>query len=117
MHNFKDLIVWQKSIDLTTKIYSITKGFPSDERFGLTSQIRRAAVSVPSNIAEGAGRESNKEFKHFLSISLGSVFELEAQIIISHRLNLIDDSKVEDIQFRISEIQKMIFSLERSLIV
>lgn len=117
MHNFKDLIVWQKSIDLTTEIYSITNGFPSDERFGLTSQIRRAAVSVPSNIAEGAGRRSNKEFKYFLSISLGSSFELETQIIVSHRLNLIDDSKADDIQYRISEIQKMIFSLERSIVV
>lgn len=115
MHNFKNLVVWQKSIDLTTEIYSITKGFPLEEKYGLTSQIRRAAVSVASNIAEGAGRKSNKEFKHFLTISLGSVFELETQIIVACRLDLIDESKVSDIQLRISEIQKMIFSLERSI--
>lgn len=117
MHNFKNLTVWQKSIDFTTEIYSITKDFPTDEKYGLTSQIRRAAISVPSNIAEGAGRKSNREFKHFLNISLGSIFELETQIIIAHRLNLIEGSIIDDIQLRISEIQKMIYSLERSIIV
>jgi len=117
MHNFKELKVWQKSIDLTTEIYSITKNFPADEKYGLTSQIRRAAVSVPSNIAEGAGRKSNKEFRHFLSISLGSVFELETQVIVASRLNFISEANFSDIQSRISEIQKMVFSLEKSIIV
>ena len=117
MHNFKNLTVWQKSIDLTTEIYSLTRNFPSEERFSLTSQIRRAAVSVASNIAEGAGRKSNKEFKHFLSISLGSVFELETQVIVAYRLNLVGEIEMSDIQFRISEIQKMIFALERSIVI
>ena len=83
MHNFKDLRVWQKSIQLTTDIYKLLASFPTDEKFGLISQLKRAAVSVPSNIAEGAGRNSNKEFNHFLSISLGSLFELKTQLIIS----------------------------------
>jgi len=74
-------------------------------------------VSVPSNTAEGAGKKLNKEFKHFLSLSLGSVFELETQGIIAHRLTLVDDIDISDIQFRISEIQKMIFALERSIVI
>ena len=115
MHNFKNLSVWQRSIDLTTEIYSITRCFPPDEKYGLTSQIRRAAVSVPSNIAEGAGRKSNKEFKHFLSISTGSIFELETQIIVAHRLNLIDELLMKKISLMISEIQKMLYGLEKSI--
>ncbi|SKB81872.1 four helix bundle protein [Daejeonella lutea] len=115
MHNFKNLTVWQRSIDLTTEIYSITREFPADEKYSLTSQIRRAAVSIPSNIAEGAGRKSNKEFKNFLSISTGSIFELETQIIIAHRLNFIDQLIMSEIIFKISEIQKMLFGLEQSI--
>ena len=115
MHNFKNLTVWQKSIDLTTEIYSITKSFPPDEKYGLTSQIRRAAVSLPSNIAEGAGRKSAKEFKHFLSISTGSIFELETQIIVAHRLKLIDELIMNEITLKISEIQKMLYGLEKSI--
>ena len=115
MHNFKNLTVWQRSIDLTAEIYSITKCFPPDEKYGLTSQIRRSAVSVPSNIAEGAGRKSNKEFKYFLSISTGSIFELETQIIVAHRLDLIDEFIMNDISLKISEIQKMLYGLEESI--
>ncbi len=115
MHNFKSLAVWQKSIDLTTEIYSLTMGFPTDEKYGLTSQIRRAAVSIPSNIAEGAGRKSSKEFKHFLSISTGSACELETQIIVAHRLNLIDKLIMDEIGLKISEIQKMLYGLEKSI--
>lgn len=75
MNNFKELVVWQKSIDLSVKIYEIANGFPKEEIYGLSSQIRRCVVSIPSNIAEGAGRNSKKEFSHFLSIALGSSFE------------------------------------------
>ncbi|MEJ7691658.1 four helix bundle protein [Daejeonella sp.] len=116
MHNFKELKVWQKSIDLTTQIYSALSCFPSDEKYGLVSQMKRAAVSIPSNIAEGCGRKSNKELKYFLSINLGSAFELETQLIVAHRLNLMEQTKMNDIELKISEIQKMIFSLERSFI-
>lgn len=115
MHNFKQLTVWQKSIDLTIKVYSVLSTFPTDEKYGLSSQIKRSAVSVPSNIGEGAGRKSSKEFKHFLSISLGSLFELETQIILAHRLHLIDEANMNQISFQITEIQKMIYSLERSI--
>lgn len=115
MHNFKELIVWQKSIDLTSEIYEVLAGFPLDEKFGLISQIKRAAVSIPSNIAEGTGRSSAKEFKHFLSISLGSSFEIETQFIIAYRLGLIDKEKMENFANKISEIQKMIYKLERSI--
>lgn len=115
MHNFKDLKVWQKSIDLTSEIYEMLSGFPSDEKFGLISQIKRASVSIPSNIAEGAGRSSGKEFKYFLSISLGSSFEIETKFIIANRLGLIDNEKMENFANKISEIQKMIYTLERSI--
>ncbi|MEJ7693356.1 four helix bundle protein [Daejeonella sp.] len=115
MHNFKNLTVWQRSIDLTTEIYLITKNFPADEKYGLTSQIRRAAVSVPSNIAEGAGRKSNKEFRHFLSVSTGSAFEVESQLIVAHRLNFIDEILMNQIMLKIIEIQKMLYALEKSV--
>lgn len=115
MHNFKNLTVWQKSIDLTIEIYSLTRNFPPEEKYGLTSQIRRAAVSVPSNIAEGAGRRSHKDFKHFLSISNGSIFELETQIVAAHRLNLIDETLMNEIIAKICEVQKMLYGLEKAI--
>ena len=115
MHNFKDLRVWQKSIDLTAEIYTALSTFPVDEKFGLISQMKRAAVSVPSNIAEGSGRNSNKEFKHFLSISLGSLFELETQLIISNRLDLINTELTQELNDKISELQKMVFALEKTI--
>jgi four helix bundle protein len=91
MKTHKDLNVWQESIVLVTLIYEKTKSFPKDELFGLTSQIRRSAVSIPSNIAEGAARESNKEFLRFLFISQGSVSELDTQLIIAKNLSFIND--------------------------
>lgn len=115
MHNFKDLRVWQKSIDLTTEIYAMLASFPSDEKFGLVSQMKRAAVSIPSNIAEGAGRNSNKEFKHFLSISLGSLFEIETQLIIANRLRLINIEVTQELNVKISDLQRMIFALEKTI--
>lgn len=115
MHNYKDLKVWQQSIDLTAEIYALLLNFPPDEKYGLSSQMKRAVVSVPSNIAEGAGRNSNKEFKHFLAISLGSLFELETQLIISLRLNLIGDESGQEKLIKISELQKMIFALSKTL--
>lgn len=85
MNNHKDLLLYQKSLDLVEYIYRLTKAFPADERFGLTSQLRRSAVSLPSNIAEGAGRRGKKEFIQFLYIGLGSLNEMETQIEISRR--------------------------------
>ena len=115
MHNFKDLRVWQTAIELTTEIYALLSTFPPEEKFGLISQMKRAAVSIPSNIAEGAGRNSNKEFKHFLSISLGSLFEIETQLIIANRLDLIDAKSTEEVNTKISSLQRMIFALEKTI--
>lgn len=90
MHNIKELKIWNRAIDLTVEVYRATDNFPKQEMYGLTSQIRRSAVSIPSNIAEGAGRNSDNEFKHFLGIASGSSYELQTQLIISNRLNLIE---------------------------
>lgn len=112
MNNFKELIVWQKSIDFSIKIYEITNGFPKEEIYGLSSQIRRCVVSIPSNIAEGAGRNSKKEFSHFLSIALGSSFELETQLILAQRIGY----KIESLVLsEINHIQNMIYKLKQSL--
>ena len=96
MNYFKELKVWQKAIDLVTEIYTKSQEFPKEELYGLTSQIRRSAVSIPSNIAEGCGRKTNKDFANFLGISLGSAFELETQLIIAKNLNFMnsDDFKI-----------------------
>ena len=102
----KDLIIWQKSMDLVEEIYQISSFFQKEEMYGLSSQIRRAIVSVPSNIAEGAGREGKKEFKKFLYIALGSISEVETQILIAKRLNYIDE--FDTILKKIWNIKKMI---------
>jgi len=115
MTSHKDLKVWQKGIELVKSIYEITQLFPSNEQFGLVSQMRRAAVSIPSNIAEGCGRNSDKELIHFLYIALGSASELETQIIISQELSLLQPEKSEQMQSLIFEIIKMISSLIKSI--
>ncbi|MBX2899203.1 MAG: four helix bundle protein [Cyclobacteriaceae bacterium] len=115
MNNYKDLIVWQKSIDLAVKIYESTKEFPKEEIYGLTSQVRRSAVSIASNIAEGAGRNSKKEFNNFLGISNGSSCELDTQLIIANKVNFLDTQALENIQSDILEIQKMNWALQKSL--
>jgi four helix bundle protein len=115
MTSHKDLKVWQKGIELVKSIYEITQLFPSNEQFGLVSQMRRAAVSIPSNIAEGCGRNSDKELIHFLYIALGSASELETQIIISKELNFLQTEKSEQMQGLIFEIIKMTSSLIKSI--
>ena len=115
MRSHKDLDVWKRSVDLVTIIYSLTKGFPKEEIYGLTNQIRRAAVSIPSNISEGAGRNHSREFIQFLFISLGSVSELETQIIISENLKYLLSEDSIKIQSELSELRKMILGLIRSL--
>lgn len=107
--SYKELIVWQKSFNLVLSIYSIMRDMPSDEKFGLTSQIKRSAVSVPSNIAEGFGRKSQKSFSQFLKISRGSLLELETQLLITKELKLIEINS--DIFLKIEEISKMLNSL------
>jgi four helix bundle protein len=115
MHNYKELKVWQKSIDLTVNIYKISMHFPDSERFNLTSQSRRCSVSISSNIAEGAGRNSKGEFAHFLGIASGSSYELETQMIIAQRLGYLDEIFLQNICSDINEIQKMIFSLQNKV--
>lgn len=115
MHNLKELIIWNKAIELGTEVYAATSNFPSEEKFGLTSQIRRSAVSVPSNIAEGAGRNSDNEFCHFLGVSNGSSYELQTQLIISRNLGLVDDAKVDPLLDKITEVQKMNYTFQKKL--
>ena len=115
MHNIKELKIWNKAMELTVEIYKATEKFPKEETYGLTSQIRRAAVSIPSNISEGAGRNSKNEFRHFLSIANGSSYELQSQLVISNRLNLITDETTEILLTKIEEIQKMNYSFQKSL--
>ena len=108
-NSYRTLIVWQKSMDLTRQVYMITKGFPKDEIYGLTSQIRRCAVSIPSNIAEGKGRGGDKEFVRFLQISLGSLYELQTQLELAFSFNYIDNIKnILDLSM---EIEKMLNKL------
>jgi len=109
----KDLEVWKRSIDLVVEIYNIAKVLPSDEKYGLISQLKRSAVSIPSNIAEGAGRSSTKEFIRFLDIANGSLSELETQLIIVKRLNLHETEELIDT--KIVYIRKMLFRLKESL--
>jgi four helix bundle protein len=111
MNNHKELEIWKRSIKLAVSVYKATKGFPSEEKFGLTSQIRRCSVSVPSNIAEGAGRKGNKEFLHFLGIAYGSLCELETQLIISLELEFLNHDVFNNLNEEINEIQKMTYSL------
>ena len=107
----KDLEVWKKSIDFVTELYKITAIFPKEELYGLTSQMRRAAVSIPSNIAEGAARKSNKEFIQFLYIALGSTVEIETQLIISKNLMLIDEVSFIELDKERNEIGRMLLGL------
>jgi len=115
MHNYKKLEVWKESVNLVTKIDKLTTAFPSNEKFGLVSQINRCAVSIPSNIAEGTGRSSKKEFSLFLGYALASSFELETQLIISNNLKFISEDKKEEIINELNIIQRKIFSLIKSL--
>ena len=113
MSDFKDLEVWRKSIDAVTAVYSISAAFPETEKFGLTNQIRRAAVSIPSNIAEGSARHHSKDFIHFLRIADGSAAEVETQLIIAAKLGFIES--VEIIITEIIVIRKMLAGLIKSL--
>lgn len=115
MKNFKNLKVWQRGIELVVDVYKKTNNFPNEELYGLTSQIKRSAISIPSNIAEGAGRGSNKEFSRFLDISLGSSFELETQIILAHELEFITDNDFNTLTDKVQEEQKMITGLQKSI--
>ncbi len=115
MHNFKELKVWQLSRQLVKEIYELTADFPSSEKYGLISQLRRCTVSIPTNIAEGAGRHNDKDFAQFLNISLGSAYEVETLLILAFDVNLIEQEQLDLLTIRISEIQKMTFGLIKTL--
>ncbi len=115
MHKVEDLKIWNKSIELVKSVYQLVAELPSDEKFGLNSQIKRCSISIPSNIAEGAGRNSNKEFKYFLSIANGSAYELQTQLILAAELNLINKDKVQPVINTCIEIQKMNYSFQQKL--
>jgi len=115
VRSYKDLLVWQKGITLVKKIYQLTQSFPDAERFGLVSQMRRAAVSIPSNIAEGQARHTRKEFIQFLSHSEGSVAELETQVILAVELAFCALADVQEITDLTTELSKMLDSLRRRL--
>ena len=114
MH-YKDLTVWQKAIDLTTEIYRITKKMPKDELYGLTNQMRRAAVSIPSNIAEGNGRASTGDYVRFLTIARGSVAEVETQLLISVRLDFLSQEDIAAALSLIDEVGRMLNSMIKKL--
>jgi four helix bundle protein len=114
-HRFRELKIWQKAMLITKLTYQCSAAFPSDERFGLTSQIRRAAVSIPSNIAEGSGRGSTKDFSQFLSIATGSAYELETQLILAAEFGYLDDTRLQLVLDELAELQRMLYGFQKSL--
>lgn len=113
--SYKELIVWQKSILLAKEVYLLTENFPKSEIYGITSQIRRSAISIPSNIAEGSGRKSTKEYAQFFSIAYGSALELETQLIISKDLNLSEPSTFLKTEQLLIEVLKMLNSMTSNM--
>ena len=109
------LNVWKKAIEFVKRIYQITVGFPAEEKFGLVSQMRRSAISIASNISEGAGRNNKKEFNQFLGIAQGSSAELETQIIIARELGLLTDQLADELIIELDSISKMIIGLQRAI--
>ncbi|HUH52170.1 MAG TPA: four helix bundle protein [Flavobacterium sp.] len=115
MHQFEKLKIWQKAMDVAVQVYNTTSELPIDEKYNLIYQIKKCAVSIPSNIAEGSGRNSNNEFAHFLGIANGSTYELITQLILSKKINLIDEQKIDPIINELIEITNMNFALQKVL--
>ena len=115
INSYKDLIAWQKGIDLVSIVYKVLEKFPKEEKFGLISQISRSVTSIPANIAEGWGRDSNANFSNYLKIAKGSLYELETHLIISKNINFITNEELEIIQVRIEEIGRIIQGLIKSI--
>jgi four helix bundle protein len=116
INSYKDLLIWQKGVDIVANTYLLTQDFPKEEVYALTSQIKRAAVSIPSNIAEGYGRKSTQSYIHFVSISRGSLFELETQLYVAKKLNFIkNEALFSEIMNQVSEETKMINSFLKKL--
>ena len=115
MHNFKELNIWNEAKNFSVLVYKTTSNFPNSEIFGISSQIKRAVISIPSNIAEGAGRSTNKDFSRFISMSLGSSFELETQLIIANELGFIENENFDDLILKLGSIQKMLVNFQKHL--
>ena len=115
MNKYEDLIIWNKAMELVEGVYTLMKDVTKDEKYGIISQIKRSAVSIPSNISEGAGRNSKKEFIRFLSIANGSTCELQTQLILLVKLNMISKDNIEPLLNLSKEIQRMNFSLQKKL--
>ena len=115
MRDFHKLGIWQRSHQLTLDVYKVSKSFPKDELFGLTSQIRRAASSIPTNIAEGCGRSSNKDYAHFLQIAIGSASEVEYELLLAHDLEYINDEAFNKLTSETIAIRKMIIKYQSEL--
>ncbi len=115
MNSFRELIVWQKSMDFVTEVYNVTKDFPKEEQFGLSAQMRRAAVSIPSNISEGYGRKSQGDFGRFLAYSIGSDYELQTQIEVSRNIGFLESEKCSLLIERLEEIARMLKSLKSKI--
>ena len=115
MHNFRQLKIWIEAMAIAKEVYLITSRFPVSERYSLSSQMNRCSISVPSNIAEGSARNSNKESQHFLSIALGSLFELETQAILSQEVGYLEFTSYENLVLRIVQLQKMIVTFKKTL--
>lgn len=113
--SYRDLVVWQMSMDVAENIYQLTRSFPKEEMFGLVSQMRRAAVSIPSNIAEGEGRKSRNEFHHFLGIALGSKSELETQMELCERIGYLQPSETEGLKDSLARVGRMLSMLRTKL--
>jgi four helix bundle protein len=115
MRNFKELIVWQKAHQIVLEVYVVTRSFPSDERFGLISQLRRSAASVPANIAEGCGKESDRDFARFLSIAAGSASETEYHFFLAHELGFIEEKSYIELDKNVNEVKRMLNSFIKKL--
>ena len=115
INDYRDLLVWQKGLGLAKQIYQLTQSFPNEERYGLTTQIRRAAVSIPSNIAEGQARSGKKEFIQFLYFARGSLAEIDTQCLIAKDLGYVSEKQYEDIYTTIDELKRMLYSLVNKL--
>ncbi|MEL0456287.1 four helix bundle protein [Flavobacteriaceae bacterium SZ-1-7] len=115
MHRFKELEIWKRSRLFCSEIYLISSKFPESEKFGLTNQLRRASVSIPSNIAEGSSRASNKDFSRFLEITLGSAYEIETQLMIAYDLKFISKEELDKCLSELEEIIKMISKFKSNL--
>lgn len=116
MNNYKNLKIWQESIEVVLDIYQITKSFPKEEMYGLTSQLRRAAISIPSNISEGACRNNDKEFKQFLGIASGSAGEADTQLFIAKKLEYITEENYRELSAKLDNIQKKNFNLQKRIL-